>query len=163
MKKNTISIGPLLGYSFMASIPISFMLFDGQRLSLGGVLLHELILIVIMIYLIWMFALKAKKINFIILDWIAILYVFFALIPVVLSYDNLYLGARDYRHLFLVPLIAYLLLPFLFSNVRQISNAFLFFIPGLLIGNFSYLPEFLKTGIRPKIPNLITIGLLSSW
>jgi hypothetical protein len=163
MNKNANSVGPLLGYTFMASIPISFMIFDGQRFSLGGVLLHELILIAIALYLIWMVALKAKSINLIILDWVAILYVFFALIPVILSFDNLYLGARDYRHLFLVPLIAYLLLPFLFSDVRQVTNAFLFFIPGLLIGNLSLLPEFLRTGIRPKIPNLITIGLLSSW
>jgi hypothetical protein len=163
MKKNAISIGSLLGYAFMASIPISLMLFDGNRLSVGGVLLHELILIAILLYLIWMIALKTMSINFIFLDWIAILYVFFALIPVLLSIDNLYLGARDYRHLFLVPLIAYLLLPFLFSDVQHITNAFLFFIPGLLIGNLSLLPEFLRTGIRPQIPNLITIGLLSSW
>ena len=147
----------------MASIPISFMIFDGHRFSLGGVLLHELVLIAIALYVILMMALKAKSINFILLDWIAILYVFFALIPVILSFDNLYLGARDYRHLFLVPLLTYLLLQYLFNDIQQVINAFLSFIPGLLIGNFSLLPEFLRTGIRPRIPFLISTGLLSSW
>jgi O-antigen ligase len=163
MLKKTISIGPLLGYCFVASIPFSLMTFEGQRLSYGGVMLHEMVLIVIILYSILMFALKAKSIDIILLDWITLMYVFFALIPVVLNIENLYLVARDYRHLFLVPLIAYFFFPFLFSDVQQITHAFLFFIPGLLIGNIPFLPEFLKTGIRQRNINTITIGLLSSW
>jgi len=163
MAKKNISIGPLLGYGFVASIPFSLMTFGGYRLSFGGIMIHEMVLIIIILYSISMIAIKAKSIDIIILDWITIIYVFFALIPVILSLDDLYLVARDYRHLFLVPLIVYLFLPLLFSDVRQVTNAFLFFIPGLLIGNLPLLPEFLKTGIRPRGINTITFGLLSSW
>jgi hypothetical protein len=163
MAKKTTSIGPLLGYGFVASIPFSLMVFKGQRLSFGGMMLHEMVLGIIIIYCILMIALKAKSIDIILLDGIAVLYVFLSLIPVILSTDGLYIAARDYRHLLLVPLIAYLFLPFLFSDIRQVTNAFLFFIPGLLIGNLPHLPEFIKSGIRYKGVDTITIGLLSSW
>jgi len=110
-----------------------------------------------------MVSLKKKHITFIPLDWIIIAYVFFALIPVILSIDNLYIVARDYRHLFLVPFIAYFSLPLIFDDIQQLTNAFLFFVVGLFIGSFSLFPEFLQTGNRPKGYNTITCGLLSSW
>ena len=121
MKKNAFFVGPLLGYFFMATVPISFILFDGQRFSIGGVFLHELALIAIIIYAPWMIALRSIKINIIILDWIAIFYVFLGLIPVVSSFDDLYLSARDYRHLFLVPIIAYIFLQLVFRDLRQMT------------------------------------------
>ena len=163
MIKKKLSIGPLLGYGFIASIPFSLMTFGGERLSYGGLFLHEMILIIIIFYSILMITFKVKSFDIILLDWITLVYVFFALIPVVLSLGDFYYVARDYRHLFLVPLIAYFFLPFLFYNIKQLSNAFLFFIPGLLIGNLPFLPEFLTTGIRQKGINTITIGLLSLW
>ena len=163
MDNKKLSIGPLLGYGFVASIPFSLMTFSGQRLSFAGMMIHELVLILMIIYSVLLVAIKAKSIDIILLDWIAFAHVFFALIPVILSPENLYLAARDYRHLLLVPLISYFFFPFLFSNIQQLSNAFLFFIPGLLVGNIPLLPEFLKTGIRHRGVDTITVGLLSSW
>jgi O-antigen ligase len=163
MDKKTSSFGPLLGYVFIASIPFSLMTFGGQRLSFAGIFIHEMVLMIIIFYSILMIAFKAKSFDFIFLDWIALLYVFFALIPVLLSIKDFYYVARDYRHLFLVPLITYFFFPFLFCELKQLFNAFLFFIPGLLIGNVHFLPGFLETGIRQKGINTITIGLLSLW
>jgi hypothetical protein len=151
MNKKKLSIGPLLGYGFIASIPFSLMTFGSQRLSYGGLFLHEMILIIIIFYSFLMITFKVKSFDIILLDWIALIYVFFALIPVVLSLKDFYYVARDYRHLFLVPLIAYFFLPFLFYNIKQLSNAFLFFIPGLLIGNLPFLPEFKRKYIKKSL------------
>lgn len=157
-----MSIGPKLGYIFMATLPISFI-FSGNKITLGRFPLYEIVLLLIVAYSILMVAFKARRINFIPLDFIAIVFVFFTLIPVVLSIENFYVAARDYRHLYMVPLIAYLTLPFVFEDFHQIPNAFFCIIPGIMIGAFSLVPEFFKTGVRPSHHNLITLGLLSSW
>jgi len=157
-----MSIGPLLGYIFMTTLPISFIS-GGNKLALAGLQLYEIALIFIVAYSIFMIAIKAKHFKFIPLDFIAVAYVFFTLLPLVLSLDNLYVAARDYRHLFMVPLIAYLTLPIVFEDFYQIPYAFLIIIPVLLIGTISLIPEFFRSGVRPKVNELITLGLLSSW
>jgi len=158
-----MALGPVLGYLFIAIYSISFISLGSNKFTLGTLQPYEIVLIAIVLYSICVLALKKKIITFIGLDWIIIAYVFFALIPVILSMDNFYIVARDYRHLFLVPLIAYFAMPLLFEDVQQLTNAFLFFVVGLLIGSFSLFPEFLRTGNRPKGYNTITNGLLSSW
>jgi O-antigen ligase len=158
-----MALAPILGYLFMAICSISFISIASNRFAIGLVLPYEIALIAIIFYSACILSLKKKYITFIPLDWIVLAYVFFALIPVVLSMDNLYIVARDYRHLFLVPLIVYFALPLLFDDVQQLTRAFLFFVVGLIIGSFSLFPEFLQTGNRPKDYNTITCGLLASW
>jgi len=158
-----MALGPLLGYFFMATYSISFISFRSESPTIAGISPHEFVLIAILLYTIYIISIRKKRITFISLDWAAIAYVFFALIPVILDLDNLYIAARDYRHLFLVPIIAYLTLPFLYENVQQLITSFLFFTVGLFITSFSLFPEFLRTKSRPRGYNLITLGLLSSW
>lgn len=158
-----MALGPILGYLFIAIYSLSYISYGSSRITFATLQPYEIVLIAIVLYSICIVTLKKRLITFIPLDWIIIAYVFFALIPVVLSMDNLYVVARDYRHLFLVPLIAYFAIPLLFDDIQQLTNAFLFFVVGLFIGSFSLIPEFLRTGNRPKGYNTITNGLLSSW
>ena len=154
-------IGPLLGYLFFAIFPLSLFLQRGG-VSIAGLLPYELVLVLTVCYSIIIVASKAKHINLILLDLLAIALVFFSLIPVALSVENLYVAARDYRQLYLVPLITYLSLPLLFNDMRQLSFAYLIIIPGLFLVGASLLPDFLNTGGRPQ-GNLSTVGVLASW
>ncbi len=158
-----MALGPLLGYLFMATYSISIILFRSDSLTFAGLSPHEIVLTAILLYTIYVLSIQKKRFTLIPLDWVAIAFVFFALIPVILDVDNLYIAARDYRHLFLVPIIAYLTLPFLYDNVQQLINSYLSLTVGPLIAGFSLLPEFLRTGNRPRGHNLITLGLLTSW
>jgi hypothetical protein len=158
-----MAIGPILGYLFMATYSISFIHFRGDYFALFGLSPYEFVLIAILLYTVYILSIQRKRITLISLDWITIAYVFFALIPVIQDLDNLYIAARDYRHLFLVPIIAYLTLPFLYDDVQQLITSFLSFTVGLFVTSFSLFPDFLRTGDRPRGYNLITLGLLSSW
>jgi len=159
-----MSIGPLLGYIFMATVPISFYVFQGKRFTVFGMTSPEIVMIIILFYSIIVLALKLKTFYFNLLDWITILFVFFSLIPVIISADDLYIAARDYRHLFLTPLFAYILLQICFDKVKQMNIALLISAVILIIGTLPTFPYYLKTGSRLESGfNVITIAIMCSW
>jgi O-antigen ligase len=129
-----------------------------------GITPPEIVLIVMIFYFLCVVMLKLKTFYVNSLDWIIIAFVFFALIPVVISTENLYVAARDYRHLFLTPLFAYLLLQVCFEKVKQMNTALLVCTAILIIGTIFRLPYYLAAGIRLESGfNTISVAVMCSW
>ena len=159
-----MSIGPILGYIFMAIMPFSFYLFKGERFVIFGITPPEVVLIIITLYFLTAFMLKLKSFSINSLDWIITSFVFLALIPVVMSTENLYVAARDYRHLLLTPLFSYLLLQVCFEKVKQMNIGLFFATAIIIIGTAFTLPYYIKTGNRFESGfNVITLGVMFSW
>ena len=111
---NIITLRSFLGYIFMSFVPLTSY---SIPLQLGGRLIFfEMVLIFSIPLFLLQIGSGSLKIQITKLDIVLISYVFLSLISVIRGSDNLYISARDYRHLLLVPLIAYFAYKFYFDN-----------------------------------------------
>lgn len=128
-------------------------------------MIHETILGFIVIFSLFNLKFNDYKVKVNSLDFIATMFVFFAIISVILNPDNFYESAREYRHSYLVPLIMYIFLQTLFDNSKQLLILLFSIIPILFFSNILILPDVLLTGDRlsGKGMSSITLGFLATW
>ena len=145
---NLFTIRSIMGYIFMASIPLSYM-----GVTIGGHLLfYEAVLIISLMAFFIELATGNLKIKITKLDVVILIYVFIHLISVCQGWDQLYVAAREYRWSLLSPLIVYFAYKLYFDNIQQILFSFVFFMLTLLCQLVIIIPAFLSEGLRPNTP-----------
>ena len=157
----------IVGYFFLGIIPLSFMGLAKQQMPITffRLMIHEIFLFFLI--LITFFGLRKNqiKIRINLLDLFTIMFVFFGLISVLFSFDNLYVAARDYRHNYFVPLLIFIFFQTFFDTPKQLLNSIFSIVPILFISQILVLPNAILAGNRMEGTFLsgITLGFLSIW